>query len=234
MIITNLIKLCNLVSLRKRECVCVDVHSFDDPSLPGSGPELSLVCCPVHGPLYCIQHFDHVGFFHCPRTVELHTALWSWGVCSLSTDRWIAYSTLVMRGLFAVHRLSDCIQHFGHEGFVRFPRTCVLHTALWSCGFIRCPRTVVLHTALWSWAVCSLSTDCRIAYSTLVMILTKYFLHQLLLVSLLLSVFSIFLHPKKQFLSKALVFPCFLVFRHIGTFFPRSVLFCQPHQQLFT
>lgn len=75
MIITNLIKLCNLVSLRKRDCVCVDVHSLDD--LPGSGPELSLVCCPVHGPLYRIQHFGHEGFVRFPRTAGLHTALWS-------------------------------------------------------------------------------------------------------------------------------------------------------------
>ena len=38
---------------------------------------------------------------------------------------------------------------------------------------------------------------------------------------------------RRQFLSKALVYYCFLVFRGIGQCFPRSVLFCQPHQQLF-
>ena len=32
-----------------------------------------------------------------------------------STDRCIAYSILVMRGLFAFHGLPDCIQHFGHD-----------------------------------------------------------------------------------------------------------------------
>ena len=46
---------------------------------------------------------------------------------------------------------------------------------------------------------------------------------------------SIFLHPKKTIFVKSacvLLFPC--VSLHWWVHFPRSVLFCQPHQQLFT
>ena len=40
---------------------------------------------------------------------------------------------------------------------------------------------------------------------------------------------------ERQFLSKALVYCCFLQFRRIGEYiFPRAVLLCQTHQQLFT
>ena len=58
---------------------------------------------------------------------------------------------------------------------------------------------------------------------------------------LLPSSFNLSVYPltpdEDKFLSKALVFPCFFVFRCIQyrwVHFPRSVLFCQPHQQLFT
>ena len=42
---------------------------------------------------------------------------------------------------------------------------------------------------------------------------------------------------RRQFFSEALLYCCFLVFRNSllwWVHFPRSVLFCQPHQQLFT
>ena len=63
---------------------------------------------------------------------------------------------------------------------------------------------------------------------------TRRILYQFL-VCPLLPCLSLFLHPRKTFFAEstcALLFAC--VSSHWWIHFPGSVLFCQPHQQLFT
>ena len=63
----------------------------------------------------------------------------------------------------------------------------------------------------------------------------RNFLSFLFFTSFFFCCLFIFLHPKKTIFVEsvyALLFPCFSSYWWVH--FPRSVLFCQPHQQLFT